>query len=242
MKSHSYSAPICITLSGDDVTAFGRPAVMISIKKYVVVTSTDEAVEPDVVIDEIYADVYKEVYGEAPETPRSLMVHVPYQSSLRAVQAAIIVCLSAQLLSQKIKNKPSESDIQRVAYSVERMRFQQYSHAQTVCCLQGGLIYYRKEFEFYKTTVKLPMKLPKGFLDNVSIARPTSSKSHSPKFSTKALTESEKNTKRLVFAISQERRTDWIESLFQNKNTSDLYFSPGEESIEESHKGLRELG
>lgn len=241
MKTHSYSAPICLTLSGDDVTAFGRPAVMISIKKHVVVMPTDIEVEPDSLIDEVYADVFKEVYGKAPKKLRSMKVYTPYDSSLRAVQAALIVCFSAYLLAQKGENKPSESDIQRIAYAVERKRFQQFSHAQTVCCTQGGLIYYRKEFEFYKTTVKLPMKLPKGFLSKLEITAPKSSKGMLAEFSAKALTDSEKLSKRLVFAISQERKADWIECLLQNKNTSDLYFSSGKESFEESLRGLTEL-
>lgn len=238
MKRHSYSAPLCITLSGDDGAAFGRPAVMISIKKYVIVCPSDEVVPSNSVIDDVYTDVYKEVYGKVPQHKRRLIVHVPYESSLRAVQAALIVCFSAYLLTQRTKKKALESDVQRIAYAVERRRFQQFSHAQTVCSIQGGLIYYRKEFEFYKTTVKLPMKLPHEFLNDLKITIPRNSAGKLSDLSAKALIESEKRTKRLVFAISQERKKDWTESLLENKNTSDVYFSFGKESFEESHTGL----
>jgi len=237
MKISSYSAPLCVTLSGDDVALYGRPVVMLAVEKRVVVTESEKNTIYDGDTDAIYSAVYEEIFGTPPKE-KKYRVEIPLKSSFRALQAPLIVCFVALLLTKKHISRPSIDEIQRIAFSIEKALFGQYSHAQTVCCIQGGLVYYRKEFEFYKTIMKLPMKVPKGFLSQIALNFPEGLKEQSLKFSAKALTESEKYTKRLVFAISQERKADWIESLLQNKNISDMFFSPGNDDFEESQQGL----
>lgn len=240
MKIPTYSAPVSITLSGDDVALYGRPALMLALENRVVVSESEMNNEYDSETELIYSAIYKEIFGTLP-AERKYHVEIPFKSSYRAVQAALIVCFAAQLLIKKHKTTPRSDVIQKVSYSVEKALFGQYSHAQTVCCIQGGLVYYRKEFEFYKTIMKLPMKVPKGFLNECALICPENPQHTFPKFSAKALSESEKLTKRLVFTVSQENKKEWIKSILQSNNASDLYVSQGTDTFEESHNGLTVL-
>ena len=239
--SHShktFSAPICISLCGDDVAAYGRPALMLALNRYVTLTPSDESqYEHDEHVQKLYSLVRKYAQAKTP-SELSFEIHMPFNSSYRSVQSAIIVCLSAYVLFQKFGKAAPITEVQKVAYAAEKEAFQQYSHAQTVSSSQGGLIYYRKEFEFYKTIVKLPMKLPDGFLNGLTIAEPKEFTIQPQEYSPEYSSDQERICKRLVFAVTQERKIDWRESLFFRIDSSDLYLSEGKENFQEDHKGF----
>ncbi len=235
-KSLSYSAPISVTLAGDNVTSYGRPAVMLAINKRAVVSVSRQEYQGDHMVKGIYTKVYQAIFGEAPSSMK-ILVNLPNKPEYRSVQSAIIVCFVALLLDQKNGKKTSIAEIQKTAFAIEKKLFAQYSHAQTVNSMQGGLVYYRKEFEFYKTIMKLPMKLPHGFLTNLGLKEPVSLKEDT-EFREEGLHEQEKKCKRLVFAIAQENITEWKQEIITIDAHSDMYLSEGNDTLEESHTGL----
>lgn len=230
------SAPLSVTIAGDDVTSYGRPALMIALNVRVVVSASTLDYEGDPRIKDIYTQVYQEIYSAQPSSMK-VSVEIPLDAGVRALQSALIVCFVAYLLSQKLEKNAPISEIQKRAFSLEKKLFQQYSHAQTINSIQGGLMYYRKEFEFYKTIMKLPMKLPRGFLTDMTLELPKSTQ-RDTEFEQEKLQESEKKCKRLVFAIGQENLEEWKREILKSGDHTDIHLSEGSDTLEESHSGL----
>ena len=106
------SAPLSVTIAGDDVTSYGRPALMIALNVRVVVSASTLDYEGDPRIKDIYTQVYQEIYSAQPSSMK-VSVEIPLDAGVRALQSALIVCFVAYLLSQKLEmciRDSSESD------------------------------------------------------------------------------------------------------------------------------------
>lgn len=227
MKKVSYKAPLCITLFGDTVASYGKPTIMVAIDSYVEASTVEEEQNHDEKTKSILLLVAKEL-----AVPKSVLKNIRVQSEYSldypAVQAACIVAVVATVLSFTNKTKPGLQIVQQNSYSIERKFFKNSSHAQTVTSVQGGLIFYRKEFEFYKTVMKLPMKLPIDFLVGIGLTTPQKITERIPTFKQDILIEAEKRMKRAVMAIQTESFNEWkqlIEEELIVSSPHDLHMS-----------------
>lgn len=197
-KPISYSAPVCATLTGDSDARYGKPSLMIALRKRVSVSISDKPSDD--------SDM-REIVHIAREVTGAQSVHVdgtwPGSLSQRSVQAGALCAVVGCLLAHNDPNKnPRKAYIQELSYKAEKRLFGQYSHAQTVASVQGGILFFRKEFEFYRTVLKIPAKLPKTHEKIFSqiLCSQTELLSKKPTHAH----SSEKTTKRLVFAIMSE--------------------------------------
>ena len=95
-----YSAPICITLAGDTVTQYGRPALMIALDERVSVYPSTTEHHLDKTVHDIYSLVYERINHASPRSMKC-KVYLPYDIEYRAVQSALIVCLVAWVLCEQ---------------------------------------------------------------------------------------------------------------------------------------------
>lgn len=156
----SYSAPVCITLAGDDsldIPQFDAPFLMIAGSTRVKVSMRVSGGEQD----ELSNLLFNLMPTSKPQP--FFAVETEANLSLRGAQAAQIVAATACYLEYVHERQPTTVHVIKSAYTLEKKLFMQRSHAQTTTSTQGGLIFYRKEFDFYKTVVSIPAKLPQDF-------------------------------------------------------------------------------
>lgn len=165
-----YSAPVCVTLAGYDsgsVPIYDEPYLMASDAQRVTVslhTAKSGRMEPFVKeVCEILSTLVK-----SDKTQPSFLITSERDLSTRGAQAACIVALTACYLEYVHTEPPANDLIQKVAYTLEKKIFKNHSHAQTTTSLHGGLIFYRKEFDFYKSVVHIPAKFPEEFVQWLS--------------------------------------------------------------------------
>jgi hypothetical protein len=222
MYKISYSAPVCITLAGDDtldIPRFDEPFLMCAQDERVMVTVQDSGKAPDKILDTLV-----ELMPLAKPRP---YLHVEGRGnfSLRGVQAAHIVAATACYLEYVHAKPPTQDQVQKSAYTLEKKLFMQRSHAQTTTSTQGGLIFYRKEFDFYKSVVSIPAKFPQSFEQWLATG-PAGKPSHAQ--------DSAHYIRQLVFAIKTENLT-LFQSIWDGTiGDLDLYMNP----LMPTHVGL----
>lgn len=159
-----YSAPVCLTIAG------GRspfePALMCAHPQRVKVSVVQNE-SPQIVpaclreIMQIHSDLYP-----LPDSPKyTWRVELPdgIVDTHMGVQSALISAFCACSLHISTGLPAIPSDVQKMAYQIEKKLFKLASHGQTTTSTVGGLVFYRKEFEFHKTVFKIPAHLPKDF-------------------------------------------------------------------------------
>lgn len=237
MKSLTYSAPIPVTLAGSAGAPFGGSVLMIAldpgVRLEVTVKSGKKCAEEYEKLVEI---VEAEIFGKAEASKYIVKITHSYSGAQRSVQAACIVGLTAALLELKNGEKPSHEHIQKLAYQADKKFFKQHSYAQTVVSAGGGIVFYRKEFVFYKTVMKLPMKLPEGFLKGISIVHGMVEESEKGSY--------DRIVRQLVFAIQTESTDKWQELIDSERGIGmgDMTLQRHKStSLQENHSGVRRL-
>ncbi len=197
MKDISATYPVCVTLAGHLTSQYGKPVLMTN-SQHTVTAQLSSKESSEKIITNIWSVVKSET-GLDDSTQVKVTTDMPL--TYHGTQAAVIVAMVD--VATQIANESPKS-LQNLAYEVEKKVLKQFSHAQTVACIQKGLIFYRKEFEFYKTVVQLPMELPKYFKERLFVDTSTKKKD---------VEMIEKVVKRLVYAISQENENMFFETL-----------------------------
>lgn len=223
MKNHTavkrtYVAPLCVTLAGHQATHMGAPVLMMAIDTYIQVSTSEETT--DGLLKEIL-EILEEVVPS--KNIPGLTVEVYYPDYFGS-KAAIIVAATACYLDFTLGIVDSHN-LQKIAYQVEKRIFKDSSHAQTTTCVQGGLVFYRKEFDFYKTVVKLPAKMPQSFCEHINQSQQPPQKQHAY--------ELDRYIRRCVFSITHEELKMFKETW--DITMSDIPSDVG--SIQQAHKG-----
>lgn len=108
-------------------------------------------------------DELVQTYGRAEGLALSISsefdVHVPQVFAASIV--AGVACFHKHLVGKPI----SHSELQKKAFLLEKKLLKDQACALTTASIEGGLLFYRKEFEFYKTVVSVPAKLPQKFAE-----------------------------------------------------------------------------
>lgn len=173
MKPICYSAPGKVILSGEHSVIYGKPAVVCAIdKRLSVIFSPAKKTEYK---DSIFPLLEKSVI-EFLETKKVLMKKKEYtyfvESSIPigrglGSSAAYCACISAGLLELFTGKEWSREDVNMCAYQMEKYFHKNSSGVDTSTSVMGGLLYYRKEFEFLKTISSLSTKIPQSFINSL---------------------------------------------------------------------------
>jgi mevalonate kinase len=146
--------------------------------------------------------------------------------------AALSAAFAGALLDYVTDRTWSHEEINNVAYQCEKIFHGNPSGADVSTSIFGGLIYFRKEFEFLKTISSLTLKIPQQIADNLFLIdtgkpRETTGEmvaqvgqlyNRSPRKMEHLLSEVEKTTKRMVVALAKEDVHLFHETLQTNQD------------------------
>lgn len=219
----SYSAPAKVILSGEHGVVYGKPALVSAIDIRLTSTVTESPTES---VDELTRFITKTVISylkkkDINHTPKHIQItfssDIPRGRGLGS-SAALSVSSAAACLHFFTSESQSKESINNIAYLIEKRFHANPSGVDVSASCFGGLIFYRKEFEFLKTISALNFKLPVQFEKNLYLID-----SGKPKESTKEmvqllgkkfnvssdavemyLVQMEKISKKMTLAIIQE--------------------------------------
>ena len=169
MKSIRYSAPGKVIISGEHAVVYGKPALVCAIDKRLSITfSLTKNTEYK---DKIFPILEKSVldFLKSKKIPRKKTGYTYFIESSIPIgrglgsSAAYCASVSAGLLELFTGREWKKEDINMCAYQMEKYFHKNSSGVDTSTSVMGGLIYYRKEFEFLKTISSLSVKIPERF-------------------------------------------------------------------------------
>jgi mevalonate kinase len=232
-----YSSPGKVILSGEHAVVYGKPALVCAIDKRLSVTFTPSAktkYKDDIfpILEQSVIDFLiskKEPYKKRGYT-YSVESTIPIGRGLGS-SAAYCACISAGLLELFTGREWEREEVNMCAYKMEKFFHKNSSGVDTTTSIMGGLIFYRKEFEFLKTISSLSIKFPKNILDHlvlVDTGKPAESTSEMVQkvgglFNIKkhnietVMMQIEKTTKRLIVAIMKEDISFFKDNIKQNE-------------------------
>lgn len=241
MKSITYSAPGKVILSGEHAVVYGKPALVCAIDKRLSLTFTpskkteyQDSIFPILeksVID--FLKTKKETANKV-EYTYSVASSIPIGRGLGS-SAAYCACISAGLLELFTGKEWGREEVNMCAYKMEKYFHKNSSGVDTSTSIMGGLVYYRKEFEFLKTISSLAIKIPKKFIDSlllIDTGKPIETtgemvqnvgKRYNEKSvkTEKTLNEIERITKRIIVSLMKEDTSFFIENIQKNETLLD---------------------
>lgn len=223
----SYSAPAKIILSGEHSVVYTKPAFVSAVNlrlKTTVKEGKSEVKDDNLHKAVLYCDKNVKNYLKSKKTKFQERDFIYYFSSEiprgrgMGSSAAFCVALSASLLHFYTGHAFSKEDINTVAYKSEKFFHGMPSGVDVSASSFGGLIFYRKEFEFLKNISALNFKIPKNIQDNLIIidtGKPKESTSEMVKIVGKNYNRNpqkmervfggiEKTTKKMVVSVIKE--------------------------------------
>lgn len=187
------SAPGKVHLLGEHAVVYGRPAFLAAIDKRISITISSSE-KKEIKGDRAYTKVTQQLLGilekEIKKTIRNIRIEtyciqvnskIPIRYGLGS-SASLSVSLAAALLSF-LKISWDNKTIFDIAYKGEKFFHGNPSGGDLAVVLQGGFLWFRKEFEFLKTFASLPFKPHKNIKQFVLI------NSGSPSESTREMIE-----------------------------------------------------
>lgn len=223
----TYSAPVGAILSGEEGMLYGKPVLGAALNVFVNATASQDLVlsgscrflEP--VIDAIESFTSRKMAKKKlPDI--SIVRPNDLLPDFEGVIAAEIVATSA-LLYELIVKKPAPQDVcNNIAFQAHKKIFPKASGLYTSLSSFGGLIYYRKEFEFLKGIYKLPYKIPENIEKElyIDLSKKEDVYNMNPKKAELRLLEQEKKTKRAVVAIVKEDKSLFFDQYEPMKNNN----------------------
>jgi mevalonate kinase len=237
MKSIRYSAPGKVIISGEHAVVYGKPALVCAIDKKLSITFT--TAKNTIYLDEIFPllEKYvidflqaKKVSFNKTNYTYAVESSIPIGRGLGS-SAAYCACISAGLLELFTGKEWSKEEINMCAYQMEKYFHKNSSGVDTSTSIMGGLVYYRKEFEFLKTISSLAIKIPKKIIDALllidtgkplettgemvqGVGRLYNEKSEKTE---SILNEIEKITKRIIVSLMKEDTSFFVENINKNE-------------------------
>lgn len=237
MKRITYRAPAKVILSGEHAVVYGKPALISGFALYseVSVEEHDTMSVPHVActhVDTIVKNYLRKKKKDFLERPFKVMfsMHIPLGRGLGS-SASLSVSLAAALYEFYTDEEPEKDVVNSLAYQAEKEFHGKPSGADNTACCYGGLIFFRKEFEFLKTISALNFKLPEPFEQHlflIDTGKPAEGTlemvrsvgklyNESPEETDTVLSKIEKVTKRMVVAIVKEDAAFFRSSIEENQ-------------------------
>ncbi len=238
MKSIRYSAPGKVILSGEHAVVYGKPALVCAIDKRLSVTfnSAKKTEYTDTIfpiLEKSVSDflIAKKITFNKREYTYSVESSIPIGRGLGS-SAAYCACISAGLLELFTGREWEKEEINICAYQMEKYFHKNSSGVDTSTSIMGGLIYYRKEFEFLKTISSLAIKIPKRFIDSlvlIDTGKPNETTGEMVQavgalYNKESdnmemlLSEMEKTTKRIIVSLMKEDTLFFKENIQKNED------------------------
>jgi mevalonate kinase len=216
MKKIIFSAPGSVILSGEYGINFGKPALIlaISLRTKAIVTAAKKSViqAPHIV----KATETVQNYLRANSIPyKNRPFNIVIQSEIPKSEvfgylSALYAVLVASLYAFYSGHSPSQETVGSLAYQLEKELHKKTYGIRTSASSFGGLIYFRKEFEFLRTIsllkIKVPESIEKYIAINANEIENTIGKGYNidARETERLLSELEKTTKRMVVSFITE--------------------------------------
>lgn len=162
----SYSAPAKVILSGEHAVVYGKPAIVSAVQLYLTCTVDKSMGEMKDTKLRFIADTVRTYLRsqkiQFQEEPVSIRISstIPVGRGLGSSAALSVAAVGALLAYYVPGEEFSKETINSLAYKVEKMFHKNPSGVDNSAASFGGLLYYRKEFEFLKCISALTFKLP----------------------------------------------------------------------------------
>lgn len=239
MRRIRYSAPGKIFLSGEHAVVYAKPALVTAIQNrltFSLQSSQSEFRQLDKPIEAIYNVVLS--YLKKSNISRSdenfeyqISSELPWRRGMGSSASLCVSAVSAFLHWHTGKTQDA-STVNSLAHKAEHYFHGKSSGVDVSVATYGGLIYYRKEFEFLKNISSLYMKIPKDISDSLILIDSGKPKEttkemvehvgtlfqESPALVEKTLQEIEKCTRRLTLSIAQENADLFKETIQHNQD------------------------
>lgn len=232
----SYKTPAKVILSGEHGVVYGKPALITALARYATVhiEEAKDTLVPHEAVRSVedavknYCAKHKIDFDDR-SYKLSYDLDIPLGMGLGS-SAALSVGISAALLEFFTGKEPSKDMINNIAYQGEKQFHGNPSGADNSTCCYGGLIFFRKEFEFLKTISALNSKLPKEIENHlylINTGQPLESTKEMVKMVGKRYNENpvemdhllsalEKVTRRMVVSVVTEDRSLFRSCLEEN--------------------------
>ena len=236
-----FSAPAKVILSGEHSVVYGRPALVCAINKQLSFSlsedkfldkkKTDKNEEKIVkLIEKNVVSYLKENKFAYHQKKYSFKIgsEIPVGCGLGS-SAALSVAATAGFLKFLTGKDFSKEVINELAYQVETYFHQNPSGVDNTASCFGGLIFYRKEFEFLKNisffNFKIPTTFPLYLIDSGKPKEKTKEMvkmvlekyKKNPSFIESILFDMEKTTKKMVLSIIKADKNLFQQSLLDNE-------------------------
>ncbi|MGB9707137.1 MAG: mevalonate kinase [Microgenomates group bacterium] len=186
-----FSAPAKVIFSGEHAVVYGKPALVCALNKrlkFILFSSLDKksaATEEILFIAEKVKKYLKDKKIDFFDKPFNFKIEseIPIGRGLGS-SAALSVASASCFLKFFASKKFDKKIINDLAFEIEKYFHTHPSGVDNTTSCFGGLIYYRKEFDFLKNISPLPFKIPKKIQDNLFLID-----SGKPKETTKEMVE-----------------------------------------------------
>lgn len=236
MKNITYTAPAKVILSGEHAVVYGKPALVSALDlrlKFSICESNKNTKNETIVF---ISDKVKEYLGKKKIKFKDKNFSVKIESSIPirwglGSSASMSVAASSAFLKFYTGHEFKKEEVNNCAYQIEKYFHKNPSGVDISASCFGGLIFYRKEFEFLKNISALNFKITKSLEENLYLidsGKPEESTAKmvdlvgkmynlKPRLYDEIFNDIEKVTKRMVVAIIKEDKKFFQQCIFDNE-------------------------
>jgi len=230
------SAPAKVIISGEHAVVYGKPGLVTAVNlrlKFSVWERDKKITKKSIINIEAIVKKYltlKKIKYQNKKFDFKIDSDIPIGSGLGS-SAALVVCATAALLKFYSGREFSKEIVSSLAYQAEKFFHKNPSGVDVSASCFGGLVFYRKEFEFLKNISSLNFKIPKEMEDNLYLidsGRALESTANMvfgvgklynrrPKFIEEILGRIEKTTKRITASIIKKDENFFVKNILENE-------------------------